>query len=67
MQREYEHLLVEREGHVAVVRLNRPQALNALNAALMTELADALEVIDDDDEIRCTVLAGDERAFASSR
>ena len=65
MQREYEHLLVEREGHVAVVRLNRPQALNALNAALMSELADALEGFDDDDEVRCTVLAGDERAFAA--
>src|SRR5436189_99943 len=54
MQREYEHLLVEREGHVAVVRLNRPQALNALNAALMTELADALDGLGGGNELAMT-------------
>ena len=64
-QPPHENILVEREGHVATVRLNRPQALNALNSALMTELADALEGFDADDAIRCTVLTGNERAFAA--
>ncbi len=64
-QPPHENILVEREGPVATVRLNRPQALNALNSALMTELADALEGLDADDAIRCTVLTGNERAFAA--
>jgi enoyl-CoA hydratase len=58
-------VLVEREPPIAVVRLNRPEALNALNDELMTELVDALVTLDDDDEIRCIVLAGSERAFAA--
>jgi enoyl-CoA hydratase len=61
----YENLLVEREGAVAVVRLNRPAALNALNQGLMAELVAALEGFDADDAVRCTVLTGNERAFAA--
>ena len=64
-RRGYEHILVEHEGHVGLARLNRPKALNALNSALMGELADALEGFDRDDEIRCIVITGDERAFAA--
>ncbi|MGH3089929.1 MAG: enoyl-CoA hydratase-related protein [Rubrobacteraceae bacterium] len=60
-----QNVLVAREGAVAVVALNRPKALNALNSALMNELADALEGLDADDEIRCVVLTGNERAFAA--
>ena len=58
-------ILVEREGAVAIVRLNRPEALNALNEALMTELLDALAEFDADEAIRCIVLTGNERAFAA--
>ncbi|AHY47389.1 Enoyl-CoA hydratase/carnithine racemase [Rubrobacter radiotolerans] len=61
-------LLAERaEGDpaVAVLTLNRPKALNALNAALLGELADTLEALDADDEVRCVVLTGSERAFAA--
>jgi enoyl-CoA hydratase len=58
-------VLVEREGPVAVVRLNRPQALNALSSPLMNELADQLEALDADEAIRCVVLTGNERAFAA--
>ncbi|HET8626186.1 MAG TPA: enoyl-CoA hydratase-related protein [Thermomicrobiales bacterium] len=58
-------VLVEREGAVAVVRLNRPQALNALSSELMNELADQLEALDADEAIRCVVLTGNERAFAA--
>jgi enoyl-CoA hydratase len=58
-------VLVERDAPVAVVRLNRPEARNALSDALMDELVAALTELDADGETRCIVLAGDERAFAA--
>jgi enoyl-CoA hydratase len=58
-------VLVEREAPIAVVLLNRPEALNALDDALMGELVDALEELDRDDAVRCIVLGGSERAFAA--
>lgn len=61
----YEHILTETDGHVALVRLNRPQALNALSGALMDEVATALERFDRDDAIRAIVVTGNERAFAA--
>jgi enoyl-CoA hydratase len=61
----YETLLIEIKDQVAMVRLNRPQALNALNGQLMQELADALSAMDHDPEVRCIVLTGSEKAFAA--
>ncbi|MHB8624955.1 MAG: enoyl-CoA hydratase-related protein [Aggregatilineales bacterium] len=62
----YENIAVERPGNVVgLVRLNRPKALNALNAALMRELITALTEFDADESIRCLVITGDERAFAA--
>ena len=58
-------VLVTREPPIAVVQLNRPDVLNALNEELMGELVAALEGLDDDGEIRCIVLTGNERAFAA--
>ena len=58
-------VLVEREPAIAIVLLNRPEALNALNDELMGELVGVLEALDADDEIRCIVLGGSERAFAA--
>ena len=58
-------VLVERDAPIAVVRLNRPEARNALSDALMDELVAALSELDGDGEVRCIVLAGDERAFAA--
>jgi enoyl-CoA hydratase len=58
-------VLVERDGPVAVVLLNRPKQLNALSDELMDELVTALRELDEDDEIRCIVLGGSERAFAA--
>jgi enoyl-CoA hydratase len=58
-------VLLEREEPIAVVRLNRPEQLNALSNQLMGELVGALENLDADETIRCIVLAGDERAFAA--
>jgi enoyl-CoA hydratase len=61
----WETLLVEIEDSVALVRLNRPEALNALNARLMGELAEALAALDKDDAVRCIVLTGSDKAFAA--
>ena len=58
-------VLVEREEQIAVVRLNRPEQLNALSNKLMGELVGALENLDADDSVRCVVVAGSERAFAA--
>jgi enoyl-CoA hydratase len=58
-------VLVTREPPIAVVQLNRPDVLNALNEEVMGELVAALEGLDDDGEIRCIVLTGNERAFAA--
>lgn len=61
----YKTLIVELNGNVALIRLNRPEALNALNAALMAELAQAVTAADADDKVRCIVLTGSEKAFAA--
>jgi enoyl-CoA hydratase len=60
-------VLVERqpESRTAVVRLNRPKQLNALNGAVMDALCDALEALDGDDAVRAIVVTGNERAFAA--
>ena len=53
------------DGHVALCRLNRPEARNALSPELMDELAGAVESYDADAEVRCIVLAGSDEVFAS--
>ncbi len=58
-------VVVEREHPIAVVRINRPEVRNALNAAVMDELAAALETLDRDATIGAIVLTGDEKAFAA--
>jgi len=63
----YEFILVEPQAKpgVAVVRLNRPRELNALNRKLMEELVAALQMLDANAEVRAIVLTGNERAFAA--
>jgi enoyl-CoA hydratase/carnithine racemase len=61
----YETLIVETRDHVGLIRLNRPQAMNALNAQLMDELGDALARFDADDHIGAIVITGSEKAFAA--
>ena len=56
----YQTILVEIADRVALVRLNRPEALNALNAQLIGELAGALTSADADPAVRCIVLSGSE-------
>ncbi len=54
-----------RDGNVAVLRLNRPEARNALSPEVMEELASTLERLDPDPEVRCVVIAGSEKVFAA--
>ncbi len=61
----YETLLIEAHGPVTLIRLNRPEALNALNGALLADLEAALEAAEADAEVRCIVLTGSARAFAA--
>ena len=61
----YETLLIEAHGPVTLIRLNRPEALNALNAALLTDLEAALNVAEADPGVGCIVLTGSARAFAA--
>ncbi|MEP1201697.1 enoyl-CoA hydratase [Tateyamaria sp.] len=61
----YETIIVEVEDHIAKVTLNRPDALNAINDQLMTELADAMAAAQTDSKVRCIVLTGSEKAFAA--
>jgi enoyl-CoA hydratase len=61
----YELILTETHGHVGLIKLNRPQAMNALNNQLMRELMDALETFDKNDAIGAMVITGNEKAFAA--
>ncbi len=61
----YTTILTETRDRVGLVRLNRPQAMNALNQLLLTELMEALEAFDTDSQIGAMVIAGNERAFAA--
>ena len=62
---DYETLLVEVRGPVTLIRINRPQALNALNSQVLADLIAALEAFDVDDSQGCAVLTGNEKAFAA--
>ena len=61
----YNTLIVEIADYVALIRLNRPDAMNALNAVLMAEVAEALTAADHDSLVRCIVLTGSDKAFAA--
>ena len=61
----YQTLIVEIEDYTALIRLNRPDALNALNTTIMRELAEAVTAADANDKVRCIVLTGSEKAFAA--
>lgn len=63
----FEFILVEPAyaEHIALIRLNRPKELNALNLQLMLEVKEALKVLDEDDSVRVIIITGNERAFAA--
>jgi enoyl-CoA hydratase len=61
----YETIIVETKGKVGIVRLNRPQALNALNAQVNADMTAAIDAFEADDAIGCVILTGSEKAFAA--
>ncbi len=61
----YETLLMERRGAVTLVTLNRPQALNALNSQVLADLTSVLAAYDGDEDQRCLIVTGSEKAFAA--
>jgi enoyl-CoA hydratase len=61
----YDNIIVETRGKVGLVRLNRPQALNALNAALLGELGAAVDAFGAAPDIGCIVITGSDKAFAA--
>ena len=63
--RHYQNILVERRNAVGIITLNRPQALNALNAALISELGAALDEFEAEAAIGAIVLTGSDKAFAA--
>ncbi len=62
---QYTNILLERRGAVGIVTLNRPQALNALNAALVAEIGSAFDDLEADPAIGAIVLTGSDKAFAA--
>ena len=63
---DYQAIIVEpATDGVVLIRLNRPEALNALNAQLLTELSSCVEALERDDDVRCLVLTGSDKAFAA--
>ncbi len=61
----YETITVDVDDHICLIKLNRPDALNALNQQLLAELMTALEAADGNGSVRCIVLTGSEKAFAA--
>jgi enoyl-CoA hydratase len=61
----HRHIIVETKGRVGVIRLNRPQALNALNAALIAELSAAIDTFEAGTGVGCILITGSEKAFAA--
>jgi enoyl-CoA hydratase len=65
MSHTHQNIIAETKGRVGLIRLNRPNALNALNAAMMVEIAIAVDAFETDAGIGCLVITGSEKAFAA--
>ena len=65
MAEDQDILLSDPFPHVRLIQLNRPKQLNALRARLMQQLQDALSAAAEDEDVRCVVITGDDRAFAA--
>ena len=61
----FENIIVDTSDYIATITLNRPDALNALNSALLDELCTALEEADASEKVRCIIITGSEKAFAA--
>jgi enoyl-CoA hydratase len=62
---QYRTIVVEKHGAVTLIRLNRPEALNAVNSQVLTDLIDAFATYEADDSQRCAVVTGNDKAFAA--
>ena len=61
----YQTIIVDRQGRVGIIRLNRPQALNALNRALIAELSQAVDDFEANEGVGCMLITGGDKAFAA--
>jgi len=61
----YQNLIVETRGKVGIIRLNRPQALNALNSVVVTELSGAIDGFETDPLVACMIITGTDKVFAA--
>ncbi|MEM0287218.1 MAG: enoyl-CoA hydratase-related protein [Nitrososphaerota archaeon] len=62
---EYGTIVLSREIPIAIIRLNRPEAYNALNMQMVHEIVDALDKLEEDEGVRCIVLTGNDKAFSA--
>jgi 2-(1,2-epoxy-1,2-dihydrophenyl)acetyl-CoA isomerase len=67
MRTDFQHLLVEQDGAVLTITMNRPEKLNAFNDIMLQEMTEAAEAAARDDTIRCVVITGAGRAFGSGQ
>ncbi len=67
MQTDFQYLLVEQDGSVLTITMNRPEKLNAFNDTMLQEMTEAVEAAAQDDTIRCVVITGAGRAFGSGQ
>lgn len=67
MRTDFQHLLVQQEGGVLTITMNRPEVLNAFNDVMLEELGEAIDAAAGDETVRCVVLTGAGRAFGSGQ
>ncbi|HJT55786.1 MAG TPA: enoyl-CoA hydratase-related protein [Ktedonobacteraceae bacterium] len=67
MRTNFQHLLIQQDGSVLTITMNRPEVLNAFNEGLLAELTEAIEAVAQDESVRCVVLTGAGRAFGSGQ
>jgi len=61
----YQNILIEKKGKVAILKINRPNALNALNTATISELEKGIKELEDDREVKVVILTGEGKAFVA--
>ena len=67
MRTDFQHLIIQQDGGVLTITMNRPEVLNAFNDTMLAELTEAVETVAEDETVRCVVLTGAGRAFGSGQ
>ncbi|MEG1313953.1 MAG: enoyl-CoA hydratase-related protein, partial [Bacilli bacterium] len=62
---DYKNMILEKEGNVAIVKLNRPEALNALNSETLREIDFVIDEISKDDKVYAVIITGEGKAFVA--